>query len=223
MHIHKRLCNPHQPTFTQRSERHDRIRCALDPLLFHPLLFEDLHGLRNRRGTARRRGAEHGRDLREDLGSAIRGGQARPRAAEAGDDEARQRVLAIFFRACVPREADGADDGVGDAGEVKGAPPGGGVDEEGFGVVAERAVGCYGSFGGWERWVEGDVAVERGWGRDDDFAALDGEGAGGGGHGAAAVGGLGDGGDGVGEEDGVRGESRCEGFGKGLCAYASSC
>ena len=104
---------------------------------------------------------------------------------------------------------------------MEGAPPGGGVDEEGFGVVAERGVGCYGSLGGWERWVKRDVAVERGGDRDDDFAALDGEGAGGGGHGAVAVGGLGDGGDGVGEEDGVWGEGRCEGFGKGLCACAS--
>jgi len=90
MYIHKWLRDPHQPTFTQRSERHDRIRCALDPLLFHPLLLEDLHGSRYRRGTTRRRCAEHGRDLREDLGSAIRGGQMRPRAAEAGDDETRQ-------------------------------------------------------------------------------------------------------------------------------------
>jgi len=126
-----------------------------------------------------------------------------------------------LFGARVPREADGADDGVRDAGEVEGAPPGGGVDEEDFGVVAERGVGCYGSFGGWERWVKGDVAVERGGDRDDDFAALDGEGAGDGGHGAVTVGGLGDGGDGVGEEDGVWGEGRCESFGEGLCACAS--
>jgi hypothetical protein len=126
-----------------------------------------------------------------------------------------------FSEHVVPREADGADDGVGDAGEVEGAPPGRGVDEEGLGVVAERGVGCYGSFGGWERWVEGDVAVERGGSRDDDFTALDGEGAGGRGHGAEAVDGLGDGGNGVGEEDGVWGKGRCEGFGEGLCAYAS--
>jgi hypothetical protein len=221
MHIHKRLRDPHQPTFTQRSERHDRIRCALDPLLFHPLLLENLNGLRDRRRTARRHCAEHGRDLCEDLGSAVRGGQARPRAAEAGDDEARQRVLAALFGARVPREADGADGRVRDAGEVEGTPPGGGVDEEGFGVVPERSLGCYGSFGGWERWVKGDVAVERGGGRDDDFAALDGEGASSGGHGAVAVGGLGDGGDGVGEEDGGRGKGHCEGFGEGLCACAA--
>lgn len=88
---------------------------------------------------------------------------------------------------------------------MEGAPPGRGVDEKGFGVVTERGVGRHGSFGGWERWVEGDVAVEWSGGRDDDFAALDGEGAGDGGHGAVAVGGLGDGGDGVGEENGVWG------------------
>ena len=104
---------------------------------------------------------------------------------------------------------------------MEGAPPGRGVDEKGFGVVAERGVGRHGSFGGWERWVEGDVAVEWSGGRDDDFAALDGEGAGGGGHVAVAVGGLGDGGDRVREENGVWGEGRREGFREGLCACAS--
>lgn len=81
-------------------------------------------------------------------------------------------------------------------------------------------MGRHGRFGGWERWVEGDVAVERSWDRDDDFAALDGEGAGGGGYGAVAIGSLGDGGDGVGEENGVWREGRCEGFGEGLCTCA---
>lgn len=161
MHIHEGLRDSHQATFAQSPKRHDRVRRAFDPLFFNPLLLQDLYRLRNGSDSARRRGAEHRRDLLEDLGLPLCGGQARPGAAETGNDEARQRVLAIGLGAGVACEADGADNGVGDAGEVQVAPPGRGVDEESFGVVPKSGVGRGFCFVGWEDRVERNVAVER--------------------------------------------------------------
>lgn len=160
MHIHKGLCNPYQATLTQTSQRHDGVRRTLYPFFLHPFLLQDLQRLRDGLGSTRRSGAEHRRDLREHLGLPLCSRQARPRAPEAGDDEAREGVLVVGLGASVAREPHRADDGVGDAGEVEVAPPWRGVNEEGFGVVAESRVGCDVCFVGWEDGVEEYVAVQ---------------------------------------------------------------
>ena len=160
MYIHKRLRDPHQSSFAEGPERHDRIRRTLYPLLLHPLLLQDLDWFRNRPRSAWRRSAEHGGNLREDLRLALYRGEARPCTAKAGDDEACYRAL--VFGAGISGKSHRANDGIGDAGEVEITPPGRGVNKERLGVVAEGGPGRDARLVGWEDGVEKDVAVERG-------------------------------------------------------------
>jgi hypothetical protein len=161
MHIHEGLRNSHQPALTQSSQGHDGVRCTFYPIFLHPFLLQDLQRLRDGLGSARRSCAEHRRNLREHLGLPLCSRQARPRAAETGDDEAREGVLVVGLGAGIAREPNRANDGIRDAGEVEVAPPWRGVDEKGFGVIAENRVGCDSCFVGWKYGVEDYVAIQR--------------------------------------------------------------